>query len=290
VQQKKIVIGYDGSSFSHAALTWALDEANRSATPVELIYADEWPVLAPAPSMVPAPALRPESYVDEVITGTMNRAVAEAKRTHPLVDVSTTTVRAHAVAVLIERSRTARLMVLGVRGRSLVAGLFGSVVSAVTARAHCPVVVVHGDPPADAAVVAGIDDSAIAPAVLAFAAQQATARKVPLRIIHAWPPVTGLWEETPIVTGVVTGSERQPFDEMVTLVRDTYPDLRIDAEALVEHPAAALTTASATAQLLVVGTRGRGALRGLLLGSISQHMLRHAACPIAVIHDPVDGV
>jgi nucleotide-binding universal stress UspA family protein len=102
--QKKIVVGYDGSSFSHAALAWALDEANRSAIPIELVYADEWPVLAPAAGLVPAPALRPESYVDEVITGTMNHAVAEAKRTHPLVDVSTTTVRAHAVAVLIERS------------------------------------------------------------------------------------------------------------------------------------------------------------------------------------------
>jgi nucleotide-binding universal stress UspA family protein len=282
--QQKIVVGYDGSSFSHAALAWALDEADRSATPVELVHADEWPVLAPAAGMVPAPALRPESYADEVITGTMNRAVAEAQRTHPLVDVSATTVRAHATAVLVERSGNAHLMVLGVRGRSLVSGLFGSVVSAVTARAHCPVVVVHGDPPADAAVVAGVDDSATAPAVLAFAAQQAMARKVPLRIIHARPPVTGQREATP----TVTGAERQPFDEMVTLVRDTYPDLRIDADALAEHPAAALTTASAEAQLLVVGTRGRGAWRGLLLGSVSQHILRHAACPVAVVHDPVD--
>jgi nucleotide-binding universal stress UspA family protein len=287
--QKRIIVGYDGSAYSHAALPWALDEADRTATPVELLYADEWPVLAPAASMVPSPALRPESYADEVITGTLDRAVAEAGRTHPLIDVTATTVRAHATTALIERSRHAHLIVLGVRGRSLAAGLFGSVVSAVAAHAHCPVVVVHaGDPSANAAVVAGVDDSAAASDVLAFAAQQAAARKVPLRIIRAWPPVTGLWEQTPIVTGVMTGPERRPFDDMVTVVRDTFPDLQIEAEALMEHPAAALAAASVTAQLLVVGTRGRGALRGLLLGSISQHLLRHAACPVVVVHDIVD--
>jgi nucleotide-binding universal stress UspA family protein len=52
----------------------------------------------------------------------------------------------------------------------------------------------------------------------------------------------------------------------------------------VEHPAAALTQLSATTQLLVVGSRGRGALRGMLLGSVSQHLLRHAACDVAIVH------
>jgi nucleotide-binding universal stress UspA family protein len=176
---KKMVVGYDGSTFSQVALAWALDEANRTATPVELVYADEWPFLAPAAGMIPAPALPPESSADKVITDTMNRAVARAKRTHPLLDVSASTVRAHASTALIERSRHAHLMVLGVRRRSRVSGLFGSVVSTVTARAHCPVVVVHGDPPADAVVVAGVDDSAAAPGVLTFAAQRAMVRKGP---------------------------------------------------------------------------------------------------------------
>ncbi|MFD0525866.1 universal stress protein [Paractinoplanes durhamensis] len=56
------------------------------------------------------------------------------------------------------------------------------------------------------------------------------------------------------------------------------------AEAVTEHPAAALAAASTTAQLLVVGTRGRGAVRGMLLGSVSQHALRHSACTVAVAH------
>ncbi|GIF42814.1 universal stress protein [Actinoplanes xinjiangensis] len=137
-------------------------------------------------------------------------------------------------------------------------------------------------------MVAGVDDSAAAPGVLAFAAQRATVLKAPLRIIHAWAPMAGLREGTPTVTGVVTGSKRQPFDDMVSLVRDAYPDLQIEADALVDRPAAALIAASAKAQLLVVGTRGLGAFRGLFLGSISQKMLRHASCPVAVVHDPID--
>ncbi|MBB3101079.1 nucleotide-binding universal stress UspA family protein [Actinoplanes campanulatus] len=283
--QKRIIVGYDGSSWSHDALVWALEEAERTGDPVELVYADEWPVLAPAASMVPSPAVRPESNAAQVIDGTLSRAVEAARKTHPLVPVTATTLRAHAAAALTERSAQARLLVLGGRGHSAVAGLLGSVTVAVTAHARCPVVVVRGATPVTGPVVVGIDDTVTAAGVLAFAAEQARARKAPLSVIHAWPPVTGIWAETPMATGTVTEQERAPFDSQVTLVRDTFPDLRIDADAVVEHPAAALTRVSDGAQLLVVGSRGRGALRGLLLGSVSQHLLRHSACPVAIVHD-----
>lgn len=281
---KNIIVGYDGSSYSHAALLWALDEAARSGAAVELLYADEWPVIAPAASMVPSPALRPDSYLEEVIDSTMQHAVAEAKKTQPLVSVTATTVHAHPAAALVERSGQARMIVVGARGHSAVGGLFGSVSSAVSAHARCPVVVVRGAAAASAPVVAGVDGSALASPVLAFAAELAAARKAPLRVIRTWQPVTGLWEETAMVTNTVTDQERAPFDALVTTIRDSYPDLAVEAEAFVAHPAAALTGASAEAQLLVVGSRGHGAVGGLLLGSVSQHLLRHAECTLAVVH------
>jgi nucleotide-binding universal stress UspA family protein len=286
--QKQIIVGYDGSDYAHAALLWALDEAARSGSAVGLVHADEWPVLAPAASMVAAPELRPESHATEVIDGTLDRAVAAAKAVQPLVEVTAKTVRAHAAATLIGLSSTARLIVLGGHGRSAVAGMFGSVGAAVSAHAHCPVIVVRGEVPAAAApVVAGVDGSAQASRVLAFAAEMAYTRKAPLRVIRAWPPVTGLWEETPMVTRTVTDHEREPFDGLVTDVRDTFPDLTIQTEAVVAHPAAALTRAGSGAQLLVVGSRGHGAVTGLLLGSVSQHLLRQSPCPVAVVHHDI---
>lgn len=282
--QREIIVGYDGSPHAQAALLWALEEAARSSACVELVHADESPVLVPAARLVQYPPPQHDSHYTEVINGTLERALAMAKKTQPLIDVTARTVRAHAATALIDLSREARLVVLGGSGHSAVAGLFGSVSSAVSAHAHCPVAVVRGEPAAGGPVVVGIDGSPPAEAVLTFAAGQAYARKVTLRVIRAWPPVTGLWEETPMVTNAVTDDERAPFEARVAAVRDAFPDLTVQAEVRVGHPAGELTHASAGAQLVVVGSRGHGAASGLLLGSVSQHLLRHSACPIVVVH------
>ncbi|MEV4280797.1 universal stress protein [Actinoplanes xinjiangensis] len=258
-----IVVGYDGSAYSQAALSWARDEAVRTGAPVEVLHADEWP--ATAPPMVPLPLLRPDRTVSDVIAETLERAVATVRKTHPGVAVTTRAVRGHAAAALVDRSRDAGMIVLGGHGHSIVAGLLGSVISAVSAHARCPVVVVRGVPQPDAAVVAGADGSALTAPVLRFAAGQAAARQVPLRVIRAAP-------------------ERETADAPLVAVRERFRGLTVHVEDTLEHPAAALARASAAAQLLVVGSRGRGPVAGLLLGSISQHVLRHAACTVAVVH------
>ncbi|KUL23493.1 hypothetical protein ADL15_45805 [Actinoplanes awajinensis subsp. mycoplanecinus] len=261
-----------------------MTEADRTGAPVELLYADESPVWTPIGDGSSGPA-RPESYVVEVIGGMMERAVTAARRTHPMVEVTVKTVRAFPAPALIDRSRRARLVVIGARGHSAVTDLLGSVSSAVTAHAHCPVVVVRGDAPAAAPVVAGIDGSGLASPVLDLAAVQASARRVPLRVVRAWSPAAGIGTDGRQEARAVLERERGPFDALVTLVSDTFPEIKVEAEALVEHPAAALTRESDTAQLLVVGSRGLGPVRGLLLGSVSQHLLRHSACTVAVVHD-----
>ncbi|MEU4164631.1 universal stress protein [Actinoplanes sp. NPDC026670] len=262
----RIVVGYDGSAYSQAALLWARDEAVRTGAPIEVFHADEWP--ATAPPMVPLPLLRPDRTVADVIDEALDQAVAAIRKTHPAVEVTTRAVRGHAAAALIDRSRDARLIVLGGHGHSVVAGLLGSVISAVSAHARCPVVVTRGVPEPDAAVIAGVDGSDLTLPVLLFAAEQASARKVPLQVIRAAP-------------------EREIPDAPVAVVRERFHGLTIQVEDTLEHPAAALARASAAAQLLVIGSRGRGAVTGLLLGSISQHMLRHSACTVAVIHREV---
>ncbi|GAA2673557.1 universal stress protein [Actinoplanes palleronii] len=274
--EKKIVVGFDGSPAAGVALTWALDEADRTGAHAALVYADEWPFWAPAASMVPSPALRPDDYVDEVIGGVLDRAVTTARKTHPLVPVSATTVRALASTALARQSEQAAMIVVGSRGHRALAGLLGSVGAAVGAHAHCTVVVVQGRSAAGAPVVAGVDGSPLAPVVLRFAAEQAAGRKVALRVLRLGPPDG----EHRAADG-----DQDAFDAVVTAVRAEFPDLEIHAGAVTADPSNALVAAGDTAQLVVIGSRGRGAVRGLLLGSAGRHLLRYASCPVAIVHE-----
>ncbi|WP_433306196.1 universal stress protein [Actinoplanes sp. CA-030573] len=131
-------------------------------------------------------------------------------------------------------------------------------------------------------VVVGVDGSAQSEEALAFAAEQAAARDTGLRVIRAWKPGRGA--EGRADAAAIPADERRSFDDLVDAWREKYPLLMISAEAVAEHPAAALTEASAGAGLLVVGSRGRGAFRGMLLGSVSRHLLRHAAGDVAIVH------
>ncbi|GLY08173.1 universal stress protein [Actinoplanes sp. NBRC 101535] len=245
------MIGYDGSPGARAAFGWALDEAERAGAPAELVQADQWPLQAAGPSPM-------EHLSDD--------AVLTARRTHPGVPVTVTTVRAHPTTALIGVSGDAGLVVLGGRGHGAVAGLLGSVGSAVSASARCPVVAVRGDSARFAPVVAGIDGSRRSARVVRFAAAQAVAHGVPLRVLHVRP---GAWEDTPL-------------DHLVRSTHREFPELPIEAEIVDGDPAAALTAAGRSAQLLVVGG-SRDARRGLLLDSVSQHLMRHATCTVAVV-------
>ena len=280
---KRIIVGYDRSADARAGARWALDEASRTGAMVEFFYAYEWPEWAPAASTVPAPAVWPDGETDRAIKGSLHEAVAAARQSHPGVHTSISIVHASTALTLIDRSTHASLIVLGSRGHSAVAGLLGSVSVAVSAHAHCPVIVVRGDAAPTQPVVVGVDDSPAAHLALDFAVEQAVTRNVPLRVIRTWRPVTGIWVDSPMVTRTVTAEERRPLDDLVAGWRAKYPELEITAEAVVDHPANALALASTTAQLLVLGSRGRGAFRGMLLGSVSQHLLHHSAWTVAVV-------
>ncbi|GIF23394.1 nucleotide-binding universal stress UspA family protein [Actinoplanes tereljensis] len=278
---RKIIVGYDRSAPAKAAARWALDEAARTGALVEFFFAYEWPAWAPATATGAAPAVQPAGEIDRAIRGMLDEAVINARHSHPSVRTTVSIVNDGAAATLIDRSREASLVVLGSHGHSAVIGLLGSVSVAVSASAHCPVVVVRGEPADGAPVVVGVDGSASGQAALAFATGEAVARHVSLQVVRAWAPVI----DPRIGAPEVGDAEMHSFDELVTEWRQKHPGLEITADGLLQHPAAALTERSADAQLLVVGTRGRGPVRGLLLGSVSQHLLRHATCTVAVVHD-----
>lgn len=282
---KKIIVGYDRSGDARIAARWALDEAARTGARVEFLYAYEWPTWMPATSMVPAPAVWPDGETDRAIRGMLHEAVTTARHTHPTVRTNISIVHESAALALIRRSTEASLVVLGSQGHSGVAGLLGSVSIAVSAHAHCPVVVVRGDPAAGP-IVAGVDYSGSAPFVLSFAFDQAAVRGAELHVIRAWEAtVGGVFDDRPLVTEAVLTGEAHRLDDLLAGWREKYPQVKVTAEVVREHPAAALTEAGARAQLVVVGSRGRGPVRGMLLGSVSQHLLHHCVSTVAVTRE-----
>ncbi|MFI7662307.1 universal stress protein [Micromonospora parva] len=281
---KKIIVGYDLSTEARAAASWALDEAARTGAPVEFFYAWEWPTWAPAASMIPAPNVWPDGEMERSLHGGLEEAVSAAKLSHPGVHTTISIVHAPAALTLIDRSAEASVVVLGSRGHHAIAAL-GSLTVAVSAHAHCPVIVVRGVPAPDAPVVVGVDDSDCARLALEFAIAQAAARSVPLRVIRGGTFAAGLVEERPSVAEQIIQQQSDAVRELLAEWHQKYPDVQATATYLAEHPADALTEAAAGAQLVVVGSRGRGALRGMLLGSVSQHLLHRSPCTVAVVRE-----
>jgi nucleotide-binding universal stress UspA family protein len=187
-----------------------------------------------------------------------------------------------AAHVLCEHSADADMVVVGPRGRGGLPGsLLGSTGQQVCAHACGRVVVVRGHwhPAAGYApgpVAVGADGSAGSRAAIAFAAEEAMLRAVPLLAVCALA-------DTP---GSLGGASRiqEAFDHDITLREKEYPELTILRQVTPGPPRAALLEATSGAQLLIVGSRGRDGLEGMLLGSVSQAMLHHARCPVGVAH------
>jgi nucleotide-binding universal stress UspA family protein len=191
---------------------------------------------------------------------------------------------------LIELSRDARMLVLGHTGRGGFAGmLVGSTASAVASHAHCPVAVIRDTTsmPATGPVVVGLDGSPTSELAIAAAFDEASFRNVPLIAVHAWSDLT--YDD-------VNGTARFPFawksleDDELRLLgqrlagwQEKYPDVEVRRELVRDRPRHALLGWSAQAQLVVVGSRGRGGFRGMLLGSTSQALVRHARCSVLVV-------
>ena len=270
-----IVAGYDGSPGSGEALRWAAREARTRGTTLTVCLA--W-----TPDHIAVPTgsdlcdlarqhgqeilARGRPYAESVLgLGRVHAELADGSAAH----------------VLCERSRTADMVVVGCRGHSELPGLLlGSVAWQVAGHARGRVVVVRGGwRPANQVpgpVVVGVDGSLGAQAAIAFAFEEAALRDVPLVAVCALTDAAGRLGEGQHVEadfGHVMACEAKEHRE-VTVV------LRIVAGT----PRAALLAASADAQMLVVGSRGRGGLDGMSLGSVAQVVLHHAPCPIGVIH------
>jgi nucleotide-binding universal stress UspA family protein len=163
-------------------------------------------------------------------------------------------------------------------------------------------------------IIVGYDRSPEAKFAAAWALDEAARTGAPVELFYAyeWPewapaasmtPAPAIWpdgetdrartgsfalgflEERPVVAEQIVKDEQRALEDFVAGWREKFPDVQVSATYVTGHPADALTAASNDAQLVVVGTRGHGALRGMLLGSVSQHLLHRSPCAVAVIRE-----
>ena len=286
--RRPVVAGVDGSECALQAVRWAAAEAALRHLPLRLVAAHTWP----AGGLVGDPGLGidPQAVLRDVVRGQLAAAEAVVAEVVPGLPVEKAEVEGDPVAVLAGESERAELLVLGDRGLGGFTGLLiGSVAVALCTQAGCPVVVVRGadvDPTAPRCepVVVGVDGSPASEAAVAFAVEAAALRGVPLVAVHAWRDMLVDPTMAPLVDwDAVESDEREVLAERLAGLRTSHPDLVVRKLVVRDRPARALVDESRGAQLVVVGSRGRGGLRGLLLGSVSQQLLHHAHCPVAVV-------
>jgi nucleotide-binding universal stress UspA family protein len=225
----------------------------------------------------------------EVVVGRLATAAAAATAVARDLSVEQVETTGSPVAVLQAESTRAELVVLGDRGLGGFAGLLiGPVAVTLAAHAACPIVVVRGPEPdrmvRSEAVVVGVDGSPTSEGAVAFAFEAAALRGVPLVAVHTWFDMVVDATMAPLIDWDVTeADEREVLAERLAGWAEKYPDVAVRRLVARDRPARALVEESGRAQLVVVGSRGRGGISGLLLGSVSQALLHHAACPVAVV-------
>jgi nucleotide-binding universal stress UspA family protein len=282
-----VLVGTDGSDSSLAAVRWAAEEAQRLHTGLHVMHAYDQLWLT-------ADAI-PERTLIDVARNHAEQVLADARvAAHtiaPGLTVHTEAVLGEPAATLVTAAATAGLVVLGHRGRGgFTSLLLGSVGHRVATHAPCPTVVVRGAATAvDGPIVVGADGSPAADHALQLAFEEADARHTAVVAIRAYqppamPPTPGMPGIPPLTTDpeIDDTNERTRLGESLAPWRDKYPHVSVEAVVARGNPARILVGASHTAQLVVVGNHGLGALIGTILGSVSLQLLHHADSPVLI--------
>jgi nucleotide-binding universal stress UspA family protein len=142
-----------------------------------------------------------------------------------------------------------------------------------------------------AVIVVGVDHSEGAKEALRFALEEATLRQATLRVVHAWQyayiGATGFEGSYPALGGDIKELRNTAERDLDATLQEAIPKtgtIEIERRVVEDRPAAALVDESLGAEMVVVGARGHGGFAGLLLGSVSQQVAHHAACPVVIVH------
>lgn len=275
---KPIVVGYDVSPDAERALRWGVQHARVADLPLRVViargdlhtvssWADEW-----TQGLADEWAARARKVLDELDAGQAEVVVVDGL----------------ASDALIRQSEDADCVVVGGHGHGAAVGaILGSVTQHVTRHARSSVVAVRAQKDAEAArVVVGVDGSTESQLALEFALHYAGVHGAPLLVLHAPERLRDYGAGAPLMIrpellAELAAHEERVLHEAAATVAH-HPGVNVEVKVVDGHAGRALVDASHHAQLVVVGSRGRGAFAGLLLGSVSSHVLHRARCPVAV--------
>jgi nucleotide-binding universal stress UspA family protein len=276
-----VVVGFNGREHATVALSQAVDEAVRRRAPLVVVYAANYPgmTLEPGPGL-----LHHEPGALAAAEEVTARGVALAHALAPELELAGATEVASPSKALVEASHDAALVVLGSRGYGrLVGTLLGSVAFNVAAGARCPVLVVKAEaadrpPGTRRGIVVGTDGSPAAQAAVRFAAHRAASGPTPVEVVTC----TGGHQVEDVDEALLRASAERIAASTADELHAAYPSVPVSTRVEDCPAEVTLVDASADADLVVVGTRGRGAFQGMLLGSVS-HAVIHGATSLVVV-------
>ncbi|MCL2490368.1 MAG: universal stress protein [Propionibacteriaceae bacterium] len=287
----RVVVGYDGSAGAVNALTHAARLANDRCLTLLMIMA--LPHLNPkVPRTARALKLDPDylTHIKARAQRKLDAATEQLASQYPDLKTENALLSADPAGALVEASRDAALVVVGVRGHSaeLLSPMLGGVSGSVIAHATGPVMVVPDGihHMANGPVVVGLVDAADALAAARVAITEAELRKVPLVAMHAWEIAPEL-SDFETYARIDSEQEQKELDAMLATLTDplleAHPGVVVERRVVQATPRAALVQASQQASLIVLGSRGLGGFAGLLMGSVSRAVIRESDCPVIVV-------
>lgn len=292
MSETRVVVGVDGSTSSRTVLTWAAHEARLRGEPLLVVHSRFRPADDPmfAGGFYLPPMATESDEADEVL----RVAVDVARQAEPELEVETSARPGPAALALLDAaSEGAGLVVVGTRGLGAFGALFlGSVSIQLAARSPVPVAVVPSDATFSTAgpVLVGVDGSPRSEVATVEAAHEAVRRNVPLDVVAAYtvpadPLVTSLTPSVDDLRAAFRGRAHEVAEGAAESARRVGPSLIVRTHVMEGPPADEISRAAVAASVVVVGSRGYGEVRGPVLGSVSQTLLRHAKWPVLVTHE-----
>lgn len=291
--RQTIIVGVDGSPSSNKAVGWAAHEASMRNVPLDIVHVittPPWGLVSLSGGPLP-PLAGDDDWREKEGSEIVSAAIRIAEQS--VAGGSHSRIRAQVyfgatVPALVDLSKDARMIVVGSRGQGTVGRLLlGSVSTGMVHHAYCPVAVIHDESPVTSLqpsqlpVVVGIDGSPASELATAIAFDEASWRRVHLVALHSWSH--GEVADVPSLEwSALQKVAQEVLAERLAGWRERYPDVAVQRRIVYTNAAQHLLEEAESAQLVVVGSHGRGGFSGMLLGSVSTAVVHAAGVPVII--------